>query len=103
MQRQTWSMKPSQALEGKREAVRALVARYPTANPRLFGSALHGDDRDDSDIDILVDALPGATLMDLNGLQAALQALLGVPVDVRTPAELHKFFRADVLSEARPI
>ena len=42
-------MKPSMALEGKREAVRALVARYPTANPRLFGSVLHGD-RGDSDL-----------------------------------------------------
>ena len=41
-------MKPSQALEGKREAVRALVARYPAANPRVFGSVLHGDDRDES-------------------------------------------------------
>lgn len=96
-------MKPSMALEGKREAVRALVARYPTANPRLFGSVLHGDDREDSDIDILVDALPGATLFHLGGLQMDLQDLLGVRVDLRTPAELSKYFRDEVLAEAVPI
>ncbi len=96
-------MKPSMALEGKREAVRALVSRYPTANPRLFGSALHGDDREDSDIDILVDALPGATLFHLGGLQMDLQDLLGVKVDLRTPAELSKYFREEVLAEAVPI
>ena len=91
------------ALEGKREAVRALVARYPTANPRLFGSALHGDDREDSDIDILVDALPRATLFHLGGLQMDLQDLLGVRVDLRTPAELSKYFRDEVLAETVPI
>jgi len=96
-------MKPSMALEGKREAVRALVARYPTANPRLFGSALHGDDREDSDIDILVDALPRATLFHLGGLQMDLQDLLGVRVDLRTPAELSKYFRDEVLAETVPI
>jgi predicted nucleotidyltransferase len=96
-------MKPSLALEGKREAVRAVVSRYPTTNPRIFGSVLHGDDREDSDIDILVDALPGATLFHLGGLQMDLQDLLGVKVDLRTPAELSKFFREEVLAEAVPI
>jgi predicted nucleotidyltransferase len=96
-------MKPSMALEGKREAVRAVVSRYPAANPRVFGSVLHGDDREDSDIDILVDALPGATLFDLGDLQMDLQDLLGVSVDLRIPGELSKYFRDEVLAEAVPI
>jgi len=96
-------MKPSLALEGKREAVRAVVSRYPVANPRVFGSVLHGDDREDSDIDILVDALPGATLFDLGDLQMALQELLGVRVDLLIPGELPKQFRDKVLAEAAPI
>ena len=96
-------MKPSVALEGKREAVRAVVSRYPAANPRVFGSVLHGDDREDSDIDILVDALPGATLFDLGDLQMALQELLGVNVDLRTPGELSKHFRDAVVAEAAQI
>ena len=96
-------MKPSLALEGKREAVRAVVSRYPAANPRVFGSVLHGDDREDSDIDILVDALPGATLFDLGDLQMALQGILGVRVDLLIPGELPKQFRDKVLAEAAPI
>ena len=75
-----------------------VARRYAQA---LFGSALHGDDREDSDI--LVDALPGATLFHLGGLQMDLQDLLGVKIDLRTPAELSKYFREEVLAEAVPI
>ena len=96
-------MRPSEALEQKRDAVRALVARYPVANPRLFGSVLRGHDLQSSDIDILVDALPGATLFDLGGLHRDLQDLLGVHVDLLVPDELPRQFRDRVLSEAVPI
>ena len=54
-------MKPSIALDLKRNAVREVVSRFHTANPRVFGSVLHGNDQDGSDLDLLVDALPGAT------------------------------------------
>ena len=96
-------MKPSIALAERREAVRNAAGRYRTANPRVFGSVLHGTDRDDSDLDLLVDALPGATLFDLGGLQVELERLLGVPVDVVTPGDLPLKFRLQVLSEARPV
>ncbi|WP_438861178.1 nucleotidyltransferase family protein [Enterobacter hormaechei] len=42
----------------KRSAVREAVGRFRAANPRVFGSVLHGTDRDGSDLDLLVDALP---------------------------------------------
>jgi predicted nucleotidyltransferase len=96
-------MKPTIALDLKRSAVREAVSRFHTANPRIFGSVLHGDDRDDSDLDLLVDALPGATLFDLGGLQAELEDLLGVRVDVLTPGDLPPKFRQQVLAEAQPI
>lgn len=96
-------MRPSQALELKRAAVRAAAARFRTANPRVFGSVLRGDDADGSDIDLLVDPLPGTTLFDLGGLQVELEALLGVPVDVLTPGDLPPKFRAQVVAEARPV
>ena len=81
-------MKPSVALENKRTAVREAARRFRAANPRIFGSVLHGTDRENSDLDLLVDALPGATLFDLGGLQEELEALLGVQVDLLTPADL---------------
>jgi uncharacterized protein len=96
-------MKPSAALEQKRAEVRAAVLRFRVANPRIFGSVLHGTDRDDSDLDLLVDALPGATLLDLGGLQVELEDLLGVSVDVRTPEDLPRKFRDRVLAEAVPV
>ena len=55
--------------------------------------ATRGDDREGGDLDLLVDALPGATLFDLGGLQDELETLLGVRADVRTPADLPKDFR----------
>ena len=83
--------------------MREVASRFRAANPRIFGSVLHGTDRDGSDLDLLVDALPGATLFDLGGLHAELEALLGVPVDLLTPADLPPKFRDAVLAEARPV
>lgn len=96
-------MKPSMALEPNREAIRATVARFRVANPRIFGSVLHGTDNEGSDLDVLVDALPGTTYFDLSGLQIELENLLGVSVDVLTPGGLASEFRAKVLAEAQPL
>jgi hypothetical protein len=59
--------------------------------------------RDDSDLDLLVDALPGATLFDLGGLQDELESLLGIHVDPLTPADLPPKVRAKVLAEAQVV
>jgi predicted nucleotidyltransferase len=96
-------MRPSIALDFQRSAVRAAVGRFRAADPRVFGSALHGTDHEGSDLDLLVDALPGATLFDLGDLQEELQLLLGVQVDVLTPGDLPPKFRAKVLAEAQPV
>ena len=96
-------MKPSAALALKRTAVRKAIERFRTTNPRVFGSVLHGTDLDGSDLDLLVDALPGATLFDLGGLQAELEELLGVSVDLVTPGDLSPKFRQRVLAEALPV
>lgn len=96
-------MRPSLALSGHRQQIQALTSQFKLANPRVFGSVVHGTDTDDSDLDILVDALPGASLMDLCGLQVALEDLLGVRVDVLTPGDLPPRFRARVLAEAQAV
>ncbi len=96
-------MRPSLVLDLKRNAIRETASRFRVVNPRVFGSVLHGTDKDGSDLDLLVDALPGATLFDLGGLQDELESLLGLRVDLLTPADLPPKFRAKVLAEARPI
>ena len=96
-------MRPSVVLDMKRSAVREAVSRFRTTNPRVFGSVLRGTDLEGSDLDLLVDALPGATLFDLGGLQDELESLLGIHVDLLTPSDLSPKFRARVLAEAKPV
>jgi predicted nucleotidyltransferase len=96
-------MRPSEVFEQNRALIREMVASRRAANPRVFGSVLHGTDHDGSDIDILVDTLPGATLFDLGGLQEELAERLGIPVQVVTPPELSRYFRDKVLAEAEPV
>jgi predicted nucleotidyltransferase len=96
-------MKPSTAFEQNRDAIKAVIARYPVRNPRLFGSVAKGTDQEGSDLDILVDALPGTTLFHMSGIQFDLEDLLGIPVEVHTPLEISPRYRDQVLAEALPI
>ena len=96
-------MRPSQALHQHRDAVCLAAARYRVVNPRVFGSAMRGEDHEGSDLDLLVDPLPGTTLLDLGGLQDELQELLGVSVDVLTLKDLPAKFRDAVVLEAKPV
>lgn len=96
-------MRPSQALNQHRDAICLAAARYRVANPGVFGSAMRGDDCDGSDLDLLVNALPGTTPLNLGGLQDELQELLGVSVDVLTLKDQPVRFRDVVAQEARPV
>jgi len=96
-------MKPSAALQAYKDLIRQVAARNHACNPRVFGSVLHGTDGDNSDIDLLVDALPGATLFDLGAIQIELEEILGVSVDVLTPGDLPVKYRERVLREAVPV
>ena len=96
-------MKPSAALQANRTAIRAVVERHRARNARVFGSVLHGDDHEGSDLDILVDPTPDTTLMDVAKIQVELEKLLGVSVDVLTPKALPDKFRHFVLAEAVPV
>ncbi len=96
-------MRPSATFDRNRDAVRAMTGRFPAANPRLFGAVLRGTDRDGSNIDVLVDALPGATLFDIGALDAELEDLLGVRIDLLTPNDLPPNICDRVLAEAEPV
>ena len=96
-------MRPSVLLQLHRIHIREATSRFAVANLRVFCSVLHGQDAEGSDLDLLVDPLPGTTLFDLGGLQDELEELLRIPVNLLTPGDLPKKFRATVLAEARPI
>lgn len=96
-------MKPSDALNSNREAIRQVVKSHRALNARVFGSVLHGDDTETSDLDILIDPTQDTTLMDIGAIRYELRILLGVPVDVLTPKALPDSFRNSVLAEAIPV
>lgn len=58
-------MKLSILLQQHRIQMREVARLFPVANPRVFGSVLHGLDAEGSDLDLLADPLPGTTLFDL--------------------------------------
>jgi uncharacterized protein len=52
-------MRPSLALEGRREEIRRIVAANRGLNPRVFGSALRSEDTDEGDLDLPIDPARG--------------------------------------------
>jgi predicted nucleotidyltransferase len=68
----------------------------------LFGSVLRDDFGPASDLDVLVEFEPSAvvTLLDMERMQEELTAIAGRQVDLRTPAELSRYFRDSVLATA---
>lgn len=97
------SLRPSLVLNQNRELIRSIVLSHRSSNPRVLGSVLHGRDTENSDLDLLIDPSPGATLIDLGAIQDELEETLGISVDVLTPNELPNRFRAQVLREAAPV
>ncbi len=96
-------MKPSAALLQYRAAIRQIVSANRASNPRVFGSVVHGDDSEDSDLDLLIDPASDASLLDITRIQVQLERCLGVSVDVLTPKGLPEKIRVQVLREARPV
>jgi uncharacterized protein len=96
-------MKPSIALATHRETIRRVVEANRATNPRVFGSVLRGEDAETSDLDILVDPASDMSLFDLGAIHYELNRLLGVPVDIVTPAALPARVRERVLDEARRV
>lgn len=80
-----------------------MVESHRAKNARVFGSVVHGNDTEGSDLDILIDPTPETTLFDIGAIRHELLQLLGVPVDVLTPKALPEKFRDTVLAEAVPV
>ena len=93
-------MRPSLALETHREAIRAIALSHRVTNVRVFGSVVHGDDTEDSDLDLLVEPSKETTMMDIGAIQYELKELLGISVDVMKPNGLPDKFRGVVIAEA---
>lgn len=88
-----------------RSAVEDSRYRDKIRSVALFGSHVRGTARDDSDIDVLIDFAPDATIgfFEFIEIQEQLSEALGRNVDLLTPEALSKYFRDEVLKEAEPV
>jgi predicted nucleotidyltransferase len=87
-----------------RDLLADVCRRHHIRRLSLFGSVLKGVERADSDVDLLVEFIPGKEpgLLGLAGIEAELSSLVGGrSVDLRTPQDLSKHFRSEVLRTAQ--
>jgi uncharacterized protein len=89
-------------IEMPREALAEFCRKHHVRKLALFGSVLRDDFRADSDVDVLVEFEPGtsAGYLKLAGMELELSELIGRKVDLRTPGELSRYFRDEVLANA---
>jgi predicted nucleotidyltransferase len=85
-----------------RERIAEFCRRHQVRRLALFGSVLRDDFRPDSDVDVLVDFAPSARagLFEMARMEAELADLIGRRIDLRTPAELSRYFRDEVVAGA---
>ena len=83
-----------------RQLVTAAAARHGASNLRLIGSAARGEDRPDSDIDLLVNWEPTTSLLDHAGLMLELEEMLGRKVDIASDGWLKPRIRENVYRDA---
>lgn len=77
----------------------AAAAAHGVSNLRVFGSVARGEDRPDSDVDILADLPTGLSLFGLGRLEADLEGILGTRVDLIPAADLKPGVRERVESD----
>jgi predicted nucleotidyltransferase len=90
-------------LQGLRQDILRAAAKHGARNLRVFGSAARGEDRADSDLDLLVEMEPGRSLLDLVALGQDLETLLERKVDGLTDTSVHPAIRPHILADARPL
>ena len=88
---------------GKRAGIRAIAARHGVQRVRVFGSFARGDAREDSDLDLLIEAGPHTPPWFPGGLLVDLEEELGRRVDIAEESTLHSLIRDRVLREAIPL
>src|SRR5262249_30888093 len=90
-------------LREKREEILRIAEKHGARNVRVFGSVVHGEATEGSDIDLLVDTSEQTSPWFPAGLVEELEAILGKRVDVVTSNGLYWLLRRRILKEARPL
>jgi len=87
----------------KRDRLFDALRKNKARNPRVFGSVARRQATRQSDLDLLVDFDPDASIFDMVGLKIDLELVLHRKVDVVEPRGLHWLMRPQILFEATPL
>ena len=92
----------SHGLQFTQEGIKQFCRKYSIRKLLFFGSVLRSELRAESDIDVLVEFMPGQKVgfLKMAKMELELTSIFGRKVDLRTPAELSRYFRDDVLAGA---
>lgn len=90
-------------LKEMRSKIVPVLQRYDVKRAAIFGSFVRGEQKEDSDIDILVEFEGKKSLLDLAGLKIELEKTLGRKVDVLTYNSLHPLLKDRILQEQKVI
>ncbi len=96
-------MRPSLALNAKRDQILEIAARYGATNVRVFGSVARGEDTERSDLDLLVDMDDDRCLWDLGEFTEDVKDALHCKVQIVISDSLHRLLKDRILGEATPI
>ncbi len=89
-----------EAIRQNRDEIRRIAAEHGAVNIRIFGSVARGEERPDSDLDLLIDVGPKTSSWFPAGLILDLEKLLGCQVEIVTEKSLNPLFREQVPREA---
>jgi predicted nucleotidyltransferase len=94
-----------QGLNFPEQAIAEFCLRHGVKRLSLFGSILRVDFGPDSDVDLLVEFLPGRTpgMFGFGAMIEELGAMIGRQVDLRTPEDLSRYLRRGIMDSARPL
>src|SRR4030042_251413 len=95
-------MKRKIAIDLPKKEIEKFCKKHHIKKLSLFGSALRDDFSPESDVDVLVEFEPGQVVgfFRLSGIEIELSNIIKRKVDLRTPAELSRYFRQEVLDTA---
>ena len=93
-------MSLSKTLKNSREEILNIAGKYGAKNIRVFGSVARGEEKQGSDIDIIVEMKQGSSLLDIIAIKQDIEDLLGRKVDVVTEASISPYIRTEILREA---
>ena len=87
----------------RRRELLDVLRRHGVTDPEIFGSVARGDDREGSDLDLLVDFAPGTDILDILGIQRELEEVLGTAVDLVPRNAVKERVRTHAARDALPL